>query len=91
MPRPNKPDRAESWLTRAQMAAIFDVSLSYFDRALRPLFESKRLVRYRANRPLFHARGCIEEWSQLQRRQRQAGQLDNDELDYLVLAENLQP
>lgn len=91
MPSPIKPDRPQTWLTRTEMAAVFDVSLSYFDRAIRPFFESQKLVIYRANRPLFHARKCIDEWSQLNLARRRVPESNCLNIDHLMLTENLQP
>ena len=44
------------------MAAVFDVSVTFFDRELRPLFAAKH-IRHTNRRPSFYARGCIDDWS----------------------------
>ena len=56
-----KPNRPRAWFTKAEMANVFDVSVSYFDREIRPLVDAK-YVRRDGRRLVFHARSVIESW-----------------------------
>ncbi|TWT86629.1 hypothetical protein Mal64_34580 [Pseudobythopirellula maris] len=59
MAAPHKPKRPQAWLTKAQMAAVLDVRISYFDRAIRPLLSTEHVQRER-RQLRFYARGVID-------------------------------
>lgn len=62
MADPRKPNRQTSWLTKQQMAAVFDVSESYFDREIRPAVPADH-IRHSTRGLLFYARGVVDAWS----------------------------
>ena len=61
MAKPIKPDRPGTWLSRQAMADVLDVSLSYFDREVRPRIPAQH-VRSEGRRLYFYARGSLDAW-----------------------------
>lgn len=80
-----KPTRPSSWLTKGQIAAVFDVSERYFDRDIRP-FVRREHIRANGRKLRFYARGVIEAWAD--RRAARGGPEPN--LGQLLLAAGLQ-
>ena len=84
-PSSRKP---QTWFSKRAMAAIFDVSERYFDRAIRPLIPEKH-VRREAGRLFFHPRGVIEAWADARAAKRKNGVAAELELDTMLTAAGL--
>ena len=60
--RPKKKRREAGWLRRNEMARVFDVSVSAFDRHIKPLVP-KDAIRGEGLSRAYYCRGCIEAWA----------------------------
>ncbi len=77
MSSPVKPKRPTAWLSRREMATVFDVSTTYFDRELRPLFDAKHV--HQSDGCLsFYSRGCVEDWARAKHATQVSPQSDAD-------------
>jgi len=85
MAQPRKPARNNSFLSRKEMAAVFDVSVAYFNRELRPLFDAKHV--HQSDGCLsFYSRGCVECWARAKFKTQPSERSDDAILeDYLLL------
>ena len=91
MSSPVKPKRPTAWLSRREMAAVFDVSVAYFDRELRPLFDTKH-VRQSDGFLSFYSRGCVEDWARAKHATQVSPQSDADIdiIDDLLMLQDLE-
>jgi len=87
---PVKPKRDEAWLSRAQIAGVFDVSVQYFDRVIRPLVASNH-IRRRNGRVWFYGRGVVEAWARAQAPQPSTVEPSIDDLLLTHQLENWEP
>lgn len=61
MASPLKPPRKGEWLSKVELSEALNVSVSYFDRAIRP-HAAPADVRRDGRRLIFRARPIIERW-----------------------------
>ena len=79
MANPQKPKRAGTWLSKSQISGVFDISVEYFDRGIRPLMDQNH-IRKIGRRVMFYGRGAIEAWARSQAPQPPAVEPSLDDL-----------